>query len=44
VGNEKILYIVMAMRYKGTVCIIVILFVSIIHVYVCLVYILCFIF
>ena len=43
-GNEKILYIVMAMRYKGTVCIIVILFVSIIHVYVCLVYILCFIF
>jgi len=38
VGNERILYIVVAMRYKGRVCIIVILFVSIIHVYVCLVY------
>jgi len=38
VGNERILYIVVAMRYKEKVCIIVILFVSIIHVYVCLVY------
>ena len=37
-GNERILYIVVAMQYKGRVCIIVILFVSITHVYVCLVY------
>ena len=37
-GNERILYMVVAMRYKGRVCVIDILFLSIIHVYVCLVY------
>jgi len=38
VGNKRILYMVVAMRYKGRVCVIAILFVSIIHAYVCLVY------
>jgi len=38
VGNERILYMVVAMRYKGRVCLIIVLFLSIIHVYVCLVY------
>jgi len=38
VGNERILYMVVAMRYKESVCVIVELFLSIIHVYMCLVY------
>jgi len=38
VGNERILYMVVAMRYKGRVCVIDVLFLLIIHVYVCLVY------
>jgi len=40
-GNGRILYMVVAMRYKGRVCVFDVLFLSIIHVYVCLVYFLC---
>jgi len=38
VENERILYMVGAMRYKGRVCVFDVLFLSIIHVYMCLVY------
>jgi len=38
VGNGRIIHMVVAMRYKGRVCVIVILFVSFINVYVCLEY------
>ena len=37
-GKERIFYIFVAMQYKENVCVIVILFVLVLHVYVCLVY------
>ena len=34
-GKESIFYMVVAMQYKERICVVVILFVMVIHVYVC---------